>query len=300
MSKKSKSRVRGVAIFIVLLALAITTFNVYKRISHRVVVDTKDADNIYRSTTWMYKAKYITSPKDGKVTKDKATELISKMSTEPVVYQNVKPGVGAYIFKVDNTNIPLLEKNLSTFASISNNETITDSSLVATSIDIEKQRLTSYQNERATLDGIRLRSDAQNRRMDVLNRQIEITQDRVQRLEASGSTLVYLVIRPSTSGQSPVDLAKYGVMNFILALAILCLATLVLYFGTKLLTFLLALMGVKGFGLGGALQNYTYRSYSNYTGRYGYGYGGKNRKVKRIYKDKRSTPTEDDNDSSEN
>lgn len=299
MSKKSKSRVRGVAIFIVLLALSIASYNVYKRISHRIVVDTKDADNIYRSTSWMYKAKFVTNPKDAKNAQAKASELISKMSTEPVVYQSVKPGVGAYLFKVTNDNIPLLQKNLNTFVSITSSETITDSSLVATNIEIEKQRLASYQTERSTLDAIRLRSDAQNRRMEVINRQIELTQDKVQRLEAAGSTLVYLVVRPSTSGQNPIELIKYAILNFAIAIAGLCLATLVLYFGTKLLTYLLAMMGVKGFGLGGALQNYTYKSYGNYAGRYNYGYGGKNRKVKRIYKDKRSTPTEDGSEESD-
>ncbi|HNX36831.1 MAG TPA: hypothetical protein PL124_01345 [Candidatus Cloacimonadota bacterium] len=293
MSKRSKSRVRGIAIFIVLLALSITAYKVYKQFNQNIVIDTQDADNTFRTTSWMYKAKYVTNPKKNVDSASQIPMLIKEFSKQPVVYQKRNGHMGTFLFKVENNRIPEMEKKLSALVSIPNVEAFTDSSLVATNLDTEKQKLASYQNERSALDAIRLRSDTQNRRMAVLDGLIRDTQENVLRLEAAGSTLVYLQILPASNSKSPVVMLKYAVTWFFIILAALCLATLVVYFGTKLLTFLLALMGVKGFGLGGALSNYSYKSYSNYTGRYGYGgYGSKNRKVKRIYKDKRSTPEE--------
>lgn len=294
MSNKHHSRVRGIAIFIVLLAILITSYQTYKQMGKRSPVDTQTADNVFRNTTWMHKTKLVVNAKNGAAALKEMNPLIAAVSSDSPVHVKEMGSSGTYIFKTPNDKMETLRSRLGSIGSIASTEVLTDTTLVATSSEIENQRLKSYQTERATLDAIRLRSEVENRRMDHLNTLIVQTIDKIQRLDAAGNTLVYVVIAPVSHSAGLVSLAKFGVTRFFLILLSLCLIMAVLYFGTKLLTWVLSLLGIKGLGVGGVLQNYTYKSYSNYSGRYGYGYGGKrDRKVKRVYKDKRTTGEEE-------
>lgn len=294
MSNKRHSRVRGIAIFIVLLAILITAYQTNKQTGMRAPVDTQTSDNVFRNTTWMHKTKLVVNAKNGAEALKQMNPLIAQVSTDSPIHVKETGSSGTYIFKAPDDKLDAVRAKLGSIGSIASTEVLTDTTLVATSAEIENQRLKSYQTERATLDAIRLRSEMENRRMDTLNQLIVQTIDKIQRLEAAGNTLVYVVIAPVSHGTGTIALAKFAVIRFFTILIGLSLIVLVLYFGTKLLTYLLAMMGIKGFGVGGVLQNYSYKSYSSYTGRYGYGYGGKkDRKVKRIYKDKRTTGEED-------
>lgn len=293
MSKQHHSRVRGIAIFIVLLAILITSYQTYKQMGKRTVVDTQTADNVFRNTTWMHKTRLVVNTRNAAEAMRQMSPLMEQMSQGAPVHVKEQGNSGTYIFKAPDDKMDALRAKLSSIGSIASTEVLTDTTLVATSSEIENQRLKSYQTERATLDAIRLRSEIENRRMDVLNQLIVQTIDKIQRLEAAGNTLVYVVIAPATHSTGVVAMVKFAALRFFEILLGLALIMAVLYFGTKLLTWVLSLLGIKGLGVGGVLQNYTYKSYSNYSGRYGYGYGGKrDRKVKRIYKDKRTTGEE--------
>ena len=292
MSKRHQSKVRGVAIFIVLLAILVTGYQTNQRMGVRTAVDTQTSDIVFKNTSWMHKTKLIVNAKNGAEAMKEMGSLMTQLSTDSPVHVKETGSSGTYIFKAANDNIDAIRGKLSAMGSIGSTEVLTDTTLVATSPETENQRLTSYQTERATLDAIRLRSEVENRRMDTLNHLIVQTIDKIQRLEAANNTLVYVVIAPASQSTGLKSLVKFAFVRFFVILIGLSLVLMVLYFGTRLLTSLLALMGVKGFGIGGALQNYTYKGYSNYTGRYGYG-GKKDRKVKRVYKDKRTTGEDD-------
>jgi len=68
------------------------------------------------------------------------------------------------------------------------------------------------------------------------------------------------------------------------------------YYGTRLLIYFLSALGVKGVGAGGLGSSYRYGGYGGYYNRYynRYNYGHGKRKIKRIYKDKKTTPVSDD------
>ncbi len=291
MSKgKSKHRVKGLAVFIVLLALVFGSYKVYKSGGSKDTQDTRTSDAIFNDTSWMYKTKLVMVGGGA----DKLAQIgqaLNQATTEREVHSLESGSAGTYIVKVPNDALPELKTKLNSFGTRLSSETYTDSTLVSTNLEAENRRLESYQNEWNTLDAIRMRSEVENRRMDSLNRLISHTQDKIQRLEAADKTLLYVVVKPSGGNGGLTHQLKLFVMSFVYALIGLSLAVLIAYFGTRLLITLLAMLGVKGFGLDNILQNYSYGSYAKYGGynsRYSYGYGGKNRKVKRVYKDSRS------------
>lgn len=291
MSKgKSKHRVRGLAIFIVLLALVYGALQVYKSGGKKPTMDTRDSDSRFRDTSWMYKTKFVMGG-NSSVKLAQISQTLSEATSEREVHSKETGNSGTYIVKIPNDNLPQLKTKLAALGTIISSETSTDTTLVATSLDIENQKLASYETEWSTLDAIRMRSEVENRRMDNLNRLISRTKDKIQRLEAADTTLLYVVVQPSGAHTGSLSQVKVFLTNFFTALIGVSLAVMLAYFGTRLLITLLAMMGVKGFGLDNILQNYSYGSYSKYSGynsRYSYGYGGKNRKVKRVYKDSRS------------
>lgn len=292
MSKgKSKHRVKGLAIFIVLLALAYGGFKAFRSTGNMPTMDTRTSDAIFRDTSWMYKTKFVLGG-TGSQKLQQISATLSEVSTEREVHSSETSNSGTYIVKVPNEQLSSLKTKLGSFGSIIKSETFTDSTLISTNLEIENQRLTSYETERATLDAIRMRSEVENRRMDNLNRLITQTTDKIQRLQAANTTLLYVIVMPSSHQGSALNQAQAFLKNFLIALLGISLAVMVAYFGTRLLITLLAMLGVKGFGLDTILQNYSYGSYQKYSGynsRYSYGYGGKNRKVKRVYKDNRSS-----------
>jgi hypothetical protein len=86
-------------------------------------------------------------------------------------------------------------------------------------------------------------------------------------------------------------------MMYLFWLGIFAVGMVLVYFGTKLLMYLLAALGVKGIntsGLGGSYNyNGSYSSYGRYNSRYGS--NSSKRKVKRIYKDKSDSSGDKDN-----
>lgn len=283
-----KSRVRGIAVFVVLLALAISGYQTYKFSGQKTTIDTRTPDDIFRTTSWMYKSKLILSANEAGAIQ-KLSTIMNEFTRDVPVHSRETAKAGTYIFKVENSRLPELKSQISKIASITTSESFTDSSLVSTNVDLEEQRLESYRNEWATLDAIRLRSEVENRRMDHLNQMIRETLDKLERLQSADQSLLYVIVSPAGSNASLTGVIIYFVKKFAIYLLILAVAVMIVYFGVRLLMYLLAMLGIKGFGLDNALQNYSYRGYGgygSYTGRYSY--GNRSRKVKRIYKDKRA------------
>ncbi|MFA5484486.1 MAG: hypothetical protein WC252_08180, partial [Candidatus Cloacimonadaceae bacterium] len=172
-----------------------------------------------------------------------------------------------------------------------------DTSLVNLDYDTETARLASYENELADLDKVRFPSEQQNRRKETLHGLIQQSRGNLDKLREGENTLLYLTLSPRQKNSNLIVTVKNLTMMYLFWLGIFAVGMVLVYFGTKLLMYLLAALGVKGIntsGLGGSYNyNGSYSSYGRYNSRYGS--NSSKRKVKRIYKDKSDSSGDKDN-----
>ncbi len=292
MSKTSIRRVRGIAIFIVFLALAATILQLEKRSGRSSSFNFKDSQNEYRDLKFINKARIqfiALNVSDAQTGIDK---IIAERSKQRIRKQS-ESSYGAYLFTVDQDEVPTIVEELKNYGSVVSQVEQVDTSLVNLDYEGEAARLASYEKEQADLDLVRFPSEAQNRRKEVLHSLIQQSRSNLEKLQESESVLLYITLSPQSSGYGAVGTIQNAVIRYFVWLGIFTVAAILIYFGTRLIMYILALMGIKGFGSDAAGGSYTYGgSYSNYSRHSGYGYGNK-RKVKRIYKDKSSSSDED-------
>jgi len=91
-------------------------------------------------------------------------------------------------------------------------------------------------------------------------------------------------------------------INFLTWLVIYAVGMVLVYFGTRLLMYFLAALGIRGLNAGGVGGSYQYGGYSGYASKYSgrYNYNTSKRKIKRVYKDRRDgTRLENEDEGSE-
>ncbi|MDD4100759.1 MAG: hypothetical protein PHT47_06655 [Candidatus Cloacimonetes bacterium] len=292
MSKISKHRVRGIAIFIVFLALAAAILQFQNRGHKPGTFNFKDSNNEYRDLKFVNKARITFSAPNVSAAQTGISEIINKRAQQRIRRQN-EGSFGAYLFTIDRDDVSVVAEELRAFGTVISQVEQVDTSLVNLDYDSEAARLASYEKEQADLDMVRFPSEVQNRRKEQLHGLIQQARSNLEKLSETKDVLLYITLSPAKGSTSFVSILKSGAIMFLTWLGIFTIGTILVYFGVKLLMYILSLMGVKGINVGGA-GPYTYGgSYSNYD-RYSsqYGYGNK-RKVKRVYKDKSSSSQKD-------
>ncbi|HQQ68071.1 MAG TPA: hypothetical protein PLX77_04510 [Candidatus Cloacimonadota bacterium] len=288
LSKVSKHRVRGIAIFIVFLALAAAILQ-FQNLGHKTgTFSFKDSDNEYRDLKFVNKARISFTSSNVAAAQTGIGEIINNRAQQRIRRQN-EGGYGAYLFTINREDVSSVAEELRAFGTVLSQVEQVDTSLVNLDYDSEAARLASYEKEQADLDMVRFPSEVQNRRKEQLHGLIQQTRSKLDKLSESKDVLLYITLSPAKGGTSFIEIMKSGAVLFLKWLGIFTVAAILVYFGVKLLMYILSLMGVKGINVGGT-GPYSYGgSYSNYD-RYSsqYGYGNK-RKVKRIYKDKSSS-----------
>lgn len=296
MIKTSKRRVRGIAIFIVFLALAATIVRFQGKSSSAPTFNFKDSQNEYRDLKFINKARINFVAPNIAEAQNGINQLISQNGKQRIRKQN-EGNFGAYLFTVNQEDMPQIADELRKIGSIVSQVEQVDTSLVNLDFDSEAARLASYEKEQADLALVRFPADAQNKRKEALHALIHQSRSNLDRLDESQNVLLYITLSPVKSGSGSLGSAKLMLITFLKWLGILTLGTILVYFGTRVLMFILALMGIKGIGGDGPGGSYTYgNTYSNYAG-YSSGYDRKSgkRKVKRVYKDKQSSSDEEEN-----
>lgn len=293
MNKKTKRRVQGVAIFIVFLALATTIFEIQRaRDKGSVGFNFKPSSSEFRSMKWLNKAEFSLSSADTKKTMEQMDALV-KSSALTTIRKDKQGAYGVYTFSVNKKDLDNVGKQLSSFGSIQNTSESIDTSLVSLDYDVEMANLNSYEKDLAELDKIRVPTDPEIRRKESIRRMINDTKVRLENLKNADSYLVYVTLKPIAKRSGSLGSVKAALVSFLKWLGIYFIALILVYYGTRLLMYLLALMGIKGLGMSGVGGAYTYGGYSSYSQKYSSRYGydrGSKRKVKRVYKDKKSTP----------
>lgn len=297
MKKREKRRVRGIAIFIVFLAIAASIVQWQNKAGKHETYNFKPAQNEYRDLKFLNKAQISFSSPNVAKAKTEIEKIISEHSTKQIRKQS-EGSFGAYIFSVPQKDLPIIVEKLRSFGSVNSQTEQIDTALVNIDYESELVRLQSYEREQAELNNVRFPTDTQNRRKEELHSLIQSTRSNLDKLKESNNVLLFITLVPQQKTNTIGVTIKSLALNFFSWLIIFAVGAVLAYYGTRLLMYFLAALGVKGIGAGGLGDSYRYGGYGGYYNRYynRYGYGHGKRKVKRIYKDKRTTPVSEDED----
>jgi len=292
---RDKRRVKGIAIFIVFLAIAASIVQWQDKAGKYSTYDFKPAQNEYRDLKFLNKAQISFSSPNIAKAKTEIEKIISEHSTKQIRKQS-EGSFGAYIFSVPQKDLPIIIEKLRGIGSVNSQTEHIDTALVNIDYESELVRLQSYEREQAELNNVRFPTDTQNRRKEELHSLIQSTRSNLDKLKESDNVLLFITLVPQQKTNKIELTIKSLALNFFRWLIIFAVGAVLAYYGTRLLMYFLSALGVKGVGDGGLGSSYRYGGYGGYYNRYynRYNYGHGKRKVKRIYKDKKTTPVSDD------
>ncbi len=289
MAKQTKRRLRAVAIFVIFLALAWAGYVALmpKEKGPNYGATFKDSNKLFYDYKSLNKAQLRVRSLNLNNALQEMNGLINTYALEKPLLKQRESSHGAYIFKIEESKLTEIMKKFDAMGTIENNQETVDSALVVRSLATEEEFLASARRSLAEEDANANVYGGNSEKRDALIAQIRDLENRVAVLRQANTTLLYVQMVPTMGGSSVSSVRKF-VYNFFGALVGLFVAVILAYYGTKLIMYLLALMGVKGFNASNMGGTYQYGGYGNYSNRYSsrYGYGGSKRKVKRIYKDK--------------
>lgn len=287
MSKISKRRLRAVGIFVIFLALAYAGYTAMKQREREpdYTAMFKESTRAFTDYKSLNKAQVRIRSRSMSNALNDMNGIVTGYALEKPLLKSRESSHGAYIFKVDAQRLPEILQKFNALGSIDGHKEIVDSSLVVKSLTTEEEILASKRKELAELEAIGQTYGNIGDRKEFLIGQIRDQENRVNVLRQANTTLLYVQMVPTLGGTS-VSTFRLFVIHFFIALLVLFVAVILAYYGTKLIMYLLAMMGVRGFSASNLGVGYQY-GYGNYADRYysRYGYGGSKRKVKRIYKD---------------
>lgn len=295
MAKKSSRRLRAVAIFVIFLSLAWAGYNVLKpqKTATSSQANYRDSDKLFTDYSWQNKAKIRVRSSSLKNATQEMDGLIRSYSLEKPLLKSSESSHGVYIFKIESSNLPTLKEKFHKVGSITVDKEVVDSSLVNKRLETEEAILASRRKNLEDIDAMGHVYGNLAKDKEELISQIRAQENLVDVLKRADTTLLYVELEQAvvTNTVAPV---KVFVKQFFFAIIVLFVASVLAYYGTKLIMYLLALMGVKGFSAA-SLGGFQY-GYGNYANRYysRYGSGRSKRKVKRVYKDGRSKNDEDE------
>jgi len=293
--KRQKRRVKGIAIFIVFLALAASIVQWQNKAGKHETYDFKPAQNDYRDLKFLNKAQISFSSPNIDQAKTVIDKIISEHSTKQIRKQS-ESSFGAYIFSVPKRDLPVIIEKLDRVGSINSQAEHIDTALVNLDYESELVRLQGYDKEQTELNNVRFPTDTQNRRKEELHSLIQNTRSNLDKLKEADNVLLLITLVPQQKTSSIEVTIKSLALIFINWLIIFAVGAVLIYYGTRLLMYFLSALGVKGIGAGGLGSSYRYGGYGGYYNRYynRYNYGHGKRKIKRIYKDKKTTPEPED------
>jgi len=279
-----------VAIFIVFLAVFTSIIQWQRREGKTVNYNFKPSQQEYRDLKFINKAQISFYSANVPKAQQEIARLMAENARKQVRKQ-VEGGYGAYIFSVPQTNLPSIVEKMSKFGTVAAQTEQIDTSLVNIDFESETQRLAAYEREQADLNNVRFPTDTQNRRKEALHGLINTTRNNLDKLKDQGNVLLYITLVPLQKNSNAFLTIKNMAFSFLTWLGIYAVGMVLVYYGTRLLMYFLAAIGIKGLSLSGLGGSYQYGGYTGYSNRYSgrYSYGGGKRKVKRVYKDKRES-----------
>ncbi len=291
MGRSSRKRILGIAIFVVVLALAATVIEFEGQGRRAGGSDFyKASANEYRDLSFINKAQISFSSDDAIKAQDGIDDIIGTHAQKRVRRQ-IQAGMGAYLFIIPQNDFGQVTQKLREFGSVLAQTEQIDTALVNLDFESESARLASYERELDDLDKVRLPSERQSDRKEALHGLIQASRNNLDYLRDKESVLLYLTLRPGQQGSSVVGTARGFIFGYLRWFMIFAIAVILIVLGTRVLMYFFSLFGIKtpdltGYKYGdyGGYSNY-YRSKSKKDGK---------RRVKRVYKDKDSSTDQGD------
>ena len=289
-SSTTRRRIKSIAIIIIFLSLGWAIFSAMKQKDNGPNLDEifKKSNKTFEETHAIKKAKIrISSPNIANALQQ-MDAIVHSYAMDTPLLKSRESSYGEFIFKVDSYKMPELTQKLASLGNIEQQIEVADTSLVNKSLATEEEILKSKRKELADLEAA---GNIYGSTADYKNKlisEIRVQENRVKALRQSDITLLYVQLIPSVVSNQ-FSWAKTFALNFVKALVILVVGVVVLYYILRLIAYILSLFGVKGFTAStlGSSNRYGYGDYYN---RYDSHYGsGHKRKVKRIYKDGRTS-----------
>ncbi len=295
-TSSTKRHLRRVGIFITFLALAITVFQMYlKHDAKPAALSRLDSDNLFNNSHGINKVRINAQSSDVAGTKRVLNEVLRSIPHDEI-YTKDEAGSGIYIHRMSQRDIDLFTDAILRKANIHSQTVMADTALINFDEEAVKANLASKERQFNHLSQLAIRTDVQNRTMNQLYNEMLDLRQKLDSYKNIDKVLLYTIVTTSIRQSSPISTIKRFVLSFLRYLGILFISTVMIYYGAKLLMFLLNLLGVKDLGILSGYGYGGYGGYKNYSGRYsGYSYGNR-RKVKRVYKNK---PTSDRTESDE-
>ncbi|MDD4308974.1 MAG: hypothetical protein PHO32_01205 [Candidatus Cloacimonetes bacterium] len=301
MDKRTRRRVKGIAIFIVFLAIITAVLQYQKREGKTVVYDFKPSQNEYRDLRFINKAQISFSAHSVPKAQAEIGKIMSTLAIKRILKQT-EGGYGVYIFSIPQKELATVVDRLRGFGSVISQREQIYSSLANIDYTSENARLQSYEREQADLTNVRFPSELQIRRKEALHALIHQARLNLDELKDADNVLLYITLVPVQRNSGILLTIKMLSVGFLSWLSIYTVLMVLVYYGTRMLMYFLSAIGVKGVSSGGLGGSYQYGGYTGYSGKYSgrYNYGSGKRKIKRVYKDKRSTPTAEDEETKDN
>ncbi|GEM_PF-1216001 len=299
-SVRSKSkRLRTIALFIVLISL-ITSYYFNGLTTKAPAVSSRNTDRIFEEMTHSQKIKIGVNVK--------SMELLRKFIDTRLIAQGAlklnaeeQGNAGRYIFQVEPQNVSSLLTELAEIGNIYDKKE--NNNVMDTSVDLEsklRDREALYQKEFSDYDNSKTKYSYQLDRLNQLSKEVDSLKFAISNQRNKAMTLLYINAQQLSGQGGRVRSYQKFFLDFLKYLIVFTVVLAFLHYGTLLLVYLLAMLGIRFPSLTGILSrgyNYYagYKGYRGYRGYSGYGssYGGsRRRKVKRIYKNKPSSESD--------
>jgi len=296
--RRSK-RLKAIGLFIVLVSL-MTSYYFNGFSSKAPTVNSRETDRIYDELTHTNKIKIEVNVKSMELLK----KLIeTKLLAQGAVKLNAEEqgAYSRYIFQVEPQNVSSILSDVSEIGTIYDKKERVN--FQDSAIDLEsklRDREALYQKEFSDYNTSKTKYSYQLDRLNLLSKEVDSLKLAISNQKNKAMTLLYIKAQQISRQGGRVRSYQKFFFDFIKYMIIFTIVLAFLHYGTVLLVYLLSQLGIRFPSLTGFFgrgYNYYagykgYKGYSGY-GSSGYGYGGsKKRRVKRIYRNKKSSGTE--------
>lgn len=292
-------RVRAIGLFIVLISL-ITSYYFNGFRTKAPTNNSRETDRIFEDMTHSRKIKLGVSVKS----MEALQKLIdTKLLGQGAIKLNAEEqgGSGRYIFQVSPQNVNSILADLSELGSIYDKKESVN--IHDSQIDLETKLRDSealYQKEFMDYNNSKTKYSYQLDRLKLLGKEVDSLKLAISNQQNQAMTLLYINAQQASGKGSGISNYRKFFVDFLKFIVLFTIVLAFIHYGTVLLVYLLALLGIRFPSLTGILgkgYNYYagykgYKGYKNYGG-YGYNYGhSKKRRIKRVYKNKQSSESE--------
>lgn len=292
---KSK-RLKAIGLFIILIALILSYYkNVYNSKPSFKPMQSKETDNYFEQARNNEKIRLDIELKSLADLRKLTNEVIEPTGARKII-SNEQTRQANYIYLLEAGQIPAVLDAIGSMAVIKDRNEI---NTPVSGIDLEeKLRIRTGEFERlrsktniTSYDRITLKQ---------IENEIDSLRTEISNIKNKSLSMLYLKTHVAAGRISRFSGVKNFFISFVFYVVTGVVGIALLYYGTILLMYLLAMMGVKMPSFSGLGKGYNaYAGYKGYRGYGSYGYGGsRKRKVKRIYRNKHTSDsdTQEDDD----